>query len=63
MIHPKLKAATVAAVLVAALSAIAQALGNGAPAWLGAAVAAIAAFANGYRTPADPAPQGVDPDA
>lgn len=52
MIHPKVKAASVAAALVAVGTAVLQAMGNGAPAWLAAAVAAIAAFANGYRTPA-----------
>lgn len=61
MIHPKVKWAAVASLIVTVLTGVVAALGPTAPAWLAAAVTGIAAAVAGYRAPN---PDGVqDPEA
>lgn len=51
MVHPKVKWAALASIVVTVLTAVLQAAGPTAPAWLAAAVTGIAAAVAGYSAP------------
>lgn len=58
-LHLKVRWAAAASALVAALLAVQAAFGTDGPAWLGAAVAGIAAFVAGYSAPSHGEPQDI----
>ena len=62
-IHPKVKWATLAALVATALRAMAPLGGPTAPGWLGGLIAAVAALVGGYSRSSNPDPTvGVQDD-